>query len=1028
MAFALCRFFSRQNVRNAFFTALYSLISFHLICAERLPLRIYTTENGLAQNIVNRVVRDSHGYLWFCTEDGLSRFDGQNFVNYDMASGLPHPQVNHILEARDGSFWLATNGGGIVRFDISQKSKGEPRFVVVPIIASAEKALAANEVNYLYQDRSGTIWAGAFTGLLRLEKDGERDVFRRVALSPNDESASIRGFTEDENNNLWMWSRNGAYRRQPDGRIFHYAIDRSQNYDPLRGIFADQNGKIWIAHEQAGLFVLELSRLMQLECSEPADDCSIENLKSAIIVRYGKGKGLLEDSIFSLFQSSEKHLWIGTATGLTEFDGRDFHNYTALQGLPETPFNWLNEDLNGNIWATTNQGAVKLVRGGFVTFQQAEGLGIRGVRALWEDKNGELQVLTPTGTFHQFAGQNFALVKLRLPDNTTFEFPQNVILDSHNEIWTATKKGLFKFSPATENPSDLSTVPPEKIKGLPGDYIMNLYEDSQQNIWISLANAVPKLTCWERATNTLHFFTENEGVPADFTASAFAEDSSHTLWLGGFAGGVLRYRNGHFDSPITSSIVPFGQIQAMFFDRNNQLWIGTRGNGIVKVTEADSEQPIFSQLTTKDGISSNVVTSMIEDNWGRIYFGTGRGLDWLEPDSKQFGHYLTVDGLNDNKIEIAYRQRSGALWFGTANSLARFEPQPPSPSMFSPPVLITRLKIGENELPLAELGQSEIGGIEVGATDNQVVIDFASIDFAAGQTLRFQHKLVGAETEWSAPTLTRSVNFANLAPGNYEFLVQTVSLNGATGSAPAQVSFRILPPVYLRPWFLTLIFIVFAATTYSLYRYRLNKLLEIERTRTRIATDLHDDIGSDLSKISLLSEIVKMQLANDSMENNRLLTTIAEVSRRSVDSMRDIVWAINPKRDSLLEITRKMRELAEEIFVEKGVQVRFEAPVDGLQNKISLDVRREIYLIFKEAINNAARHSDCGRIEISLRLERRRIFLDVTDDGCGFENDREFTGNGLSNMKSRAEKVKGKFEVASIVGRGTTIKVCLPQN
>ncbi len=223
-----------------------------------------------------------------------------------------------------------------------------------------------------------------------------------------------------------------------------------------------------------------------------------------------------------------------------------------------------------------------------------------------------------------------------------------------------------------------------------------------------------------------------------------------------------------------------------------------------------------------------------------------------------------------------------------------------------------------------------------------------------------------------------------------------------------------------------------SALIYAFYRYRLNKLLEIERTRTRIATDLHDDIGANLSKISLLSDIVNMKMPaadgddNGSAESRRMLTTIAEVSRSSVDAMRDIVWAINPHRDSVLEMTRRMRQYAEEIFVNKGVRVEFNAPDEdgGESIKLSMDVRRELFLIFKEAVNNAARHSECSRVEIDFHVEGGGgIFLQIADDGRGFDFPREFDGNGLSNMKSRAEKISGRFEIESELGNGTTIKV-----
>lgn len=990
--------------------------------AERLPFKIYTTENGLPQNITNRVMSDSHGFLWFSTEDGLSRFDGQVFVNYDTTDGLPHPQINHILEARDGSFWVATYGGGVVRLDVAPKPIIEKQnissFTPIPIIEVPEKQIEANRAIYLFQDRAETMWLGTFNGLFRLENDGERLIFRRVKLLSNDAPFIIRGLTEDRNNNLWIWTRNGVLRRQPDGKTTHFPIRAGDNYDPIRQILCDQNNKIWIAHEQAGLIVLDADKAARFVNSTAAEIFPLAQVKTIISDWYGKANKLTDDRIFSLFQSSDGHLWIGTESGITEFDGKQFQNHTAAQGLPETPYNWLAEDINGNIWATTNQGAVKLTRHGFVTFQQAEGIGVRGVRSIWENADGKLQILTPDGEFHQLAGQSFVSVQPILPSGTTFEFPQNVIQDSQGKIWTATKNGLFRFSPPS-NFAALAQISPQKIKGLPSDFIMNLYEDSRQDLWISLANGGQKLVRWERKTNTLHFFDETDGVPSDFVAAAFVEDAAGTLWSGNFGGGLLRYRNGRFDYFPTADDIEFGQAQTLLSDDKGFLWMGTKGGGVWKISELAAEKPIFSQLTTKNGLASDNVTSLTEDMWGRIYVGTGRGIDWLDPKSENIGHYSTVDGLNDNKIEISFRDRQGALWFGTANSLAKFVPLPPQSSL-PPPIFITNLQIGGKNVSLSEIGQTEVGEFELDAGAGQVMIEFSGINFNAGQTLQFQHKLVGTEENWGVPTRQRTVNFANLASGNYQFLVRAITSDGEISQKPAVVNFKILPPLYLRWWFLMTAVLFVGIIIYAFYRSRLARLLELERVRTRIATDLHDDIGANLTRIALLSEVANQQTGNGNRKN--LLPSIADIARESVDSMNDIVWAISPNHDRLLDLTRRMRQHAEEIFTYREIDLEFNAPPSDTHLKLSVGVRRDLLLIFKEAVNNAARHSGCSKVKIDFRLENSMLSLHVADNGRGFDDSQESDGQGLRSMSRRAEFLGGKFKVDSRQKNGTSIE------
>ncbi|MGI8555913.1 MAG: ATP-binding protein [Pyrinomonadaceae bacterium] len=287
--------------------------------------------------------------------------------------------------------------------------------------------------------------------------------------------------------------------------------------------------------------------------------------------------------------------------------------------------------------------------------------------------------------------------------------------------------------------------------------------------------------------------------------------------------------------------------------------------------------------------------------------------------------------------------------------------------------------------------------------------------------MRFQHKLAG-EDEWSASSPLRSVNFANLAPGNYQFLARAITSDGVTSQKAASVSFKILSPIYLRWWFLLLTSIIIGGLIYFFYRSRFLRLLEMERIRTRIATDLHDDIGANLTRISLLSEVANQQATNNGGEN--ILTSIADIARESVASMNDIVWAIAPEHDSLLDLTRRMRQHAEEVFTYREIDLDFNAPASD--SKLSVNVRRDILLIFKEAVSNAAKYSDCRRVKIDFRIEHSILSLKISDDGKGFDYSKNSSGNGLLNMKTRAEKIGGKFEIQSVVEKGTSITVTIP--
>jgi signal transduction histidine kinase len=284
------------------------------------------------------------------------------------------------------------------------------------------------------------------------------------------------------------------------------------------------------------------------------------------------------------------------------------------------------------------------------------------------------------------------------------------------------------------------------------------------------------------------------------------------------------------------------------------------------------------------------------------------------------------------------------------------------------------------------------------------------------------------DQDWSEPTFKREVNYASLAPRRYRFLVLAVNAQGVPNEIPASLSFTILPPIWQRWWFMMLAATLFGLVVYYLYRYRVMRLLEVERVRTRIAADLHDDIGSNLTRIAILSEVANSRLNGGDAELEKPLAAIARISRESVSSMSDILWAINPRRDSLHELIQRMRRFAGEIFAGGKIECDFRAPADEHNIRLGADVRRDLFLIFKEAINNTARHSSCAHVVIDFRLEGPYFVLKVSDDGNGFDVTAATEGHGLISMQRRAGNLHGEFSVKSQPAQGTEITLTVPRS
>jgi two-component sensor histidine kinase len=327
--------------------------------------------------------------------------------------------------------------------------------------------------------------------------------------------------------------------------------------------------------------------------------------------------------------------------------------------------------------------------------------------------------------------------------------------------------------------------------------------------------------------------------------------------------------------------------------------------------------------------------------------------------------------------------------------------------------------------PLSRLGESEVPPLELNPNQNQLNIDFVGLNFGSGEALRYEYRLEGADENWSLPSEQRSVNYANLAPGRYRFLVRAVNLEGGLSVTPATFAFRVLPPVWQRWWFLALFALALGVLVYSLYRYRVARILEVANIRTRIATDLHDDIGASLSLIAMLSEVAQRQWQQGSAKISESLSSIAEASRESVGAMSDIVWAVNPRKDRLSELIKRMRRFASDVLSARNIQLQFEADC-GSDVELEADARREILSIFKEGVNNIARHAACYVATVDILFAKQWITLTLNDDGQGFDVANPTEGNGLDNMRQRARKLGGELEVSSQPGHGVRLTLRIP--
>ena len=468
---------------------------------------------------------------------------------------------------------------------------------------------------------------------------------------------------------------------------------------------------------------------------------------------------------------------------------------------------------------------------------------------------------------------------------------------------------------------------------------MVAFEDSRGDIWIG-TKAPTTIAVLRRASNQIQVVSQGSGLPALTIPSAFGEDRAGNIWIGFRDGGLIRYRDGHLEHFSESRGFPRGEVLALFFDHLGRLWIADGVGALVRVDDPAAEMPSFTRYTTADGLASDIVRCVTEDLWGRMYIGTVRGIDRLDPARGHMRHFSTADGLAADQLLQAFRDRRGVLWFGSSGGLSRLHPEPEQESD-APAAFISGVRAGgRRPYPISEMGERSVTGLTLQHDDAQVAIEFFGVDAADGDQLRFEYRLDGADQSWNPPTAQRTVNYAHLSPGAYRFQVRALTPSGATSAEPASVSFLILPPIWLRWWFIGSACALLAGLGTLLYRYRVAQLVAIERVRTRIATDLHDDIGASLSQIAILSELVRGE-TDTQPESANTLDRIASISRDLVESMGDIVWSINPARDRVGDLLQRMTTTVRQILAGRA-GVYMVSPDDTIFDALRLMAEKNI--------------------------------------------------------------------------------------
>jgi len=960
------------------------------LCAQDLPTVRYTSEDGLLNDSLHTLLQEPGGVLWVGGSAALNRFDGQRFTPYGSKDGLDiGTGVNYLALDKRGDLWIATNGGGIYRFD--RRTTDRTQFITNLKVGDSR---ASNRVNVIHLQDDGKMWAGTDVGLFVLESPGR---FRRVPLvppgSPEPDAHLIMGFAR-VGSWLWIGTPTGAYRCNLERDACAAA-----SAGRVRSLLVDRQGHVWIARER-GIERWALDGTGALT-GKP------ERFLETIQIRRVAGAS---DGVLVLTEDRRVLSIVGGTV-------RILFTVADTQRL-----NDIVEDQAQNLWVATTSGLVGIRRQGVTLFSAHVRLRPPHLMSLRIDGQRQPFAIAEGEWVQRIEGDRVSAVRLLLPDGVRRSaWPSNAVqIDSQGDIWFGTTNGLYRFARPVFSAQPAGVTPSAHYSlrdGLASAHVAELFEDSRGDLWIAhVPGDGGTLSIWRRTSGRFEGMGEAQGLPRSSQLGSFAEDAQGAVWARLREGGLARLRDGRATIFGAEQGLP-SFIATLMADRRGRLWVGG-ADTIGRIDDPSAE--VIQASTVAHGLGS-MVLALAEHPSGTVLVGTQEGLFLFDAERGQLSRYSAFEGLPRGAIDMLALEPSGDVLVSAGRTIARLVLSSRAQT-HALSCVISTLRLGNRMVPLPERGMQLMDDVELSPDQNQIDIELAGVSSRLGEPMTYEYRLRGVSDAWTrAPD--RRVNFAGLAPGHYTLEARTASDDGVARSAPVALAFTVLPPWYQRGWFVSFVALACLLGAYAAHRARLARAVQTERLRSRIATDLHDDIGSSLSQIAILAEVARRRAGASQPAVAEPLASIATTSRDLVDAMSDIVWAVNPRTDSLSDLTRRMHRFAEETLGGADIGLRFSAPPEDVDLKIGADLRRELYLILKESVNNIARHAGASEASIELSLHRHELRLEISDNGRGFDPAARVDGNGIASMKKRAAAFGGRLSLESRAGHGTQVRL-----
>lgn len=943
--------------------------------------RTWQVDEGLPDDNVQAIVQTRDRYLWVGTSKGLARFDGVSFTTFTPQNTpeLRSAGVTSLCEDIEGNLWIGTDGGGLTQFQ-------EGRFTHFDLPGDER----TDTVRTIFSTQHGSLLAGTMDGIF-LYRNG---TWVPYCKQDNSRLEVVRAICE-YNGQLWIGTGVGLRIFKDGVCVTNQALPAPLRKVAVRALEADSKGNLW-AGMAGGLWVFHNDQWRQF--SQPLADINISTV--------------LEDH--------QGEVWIGTFGGLNRFSNSRILTEKDSTGNFYDNVHAIEQDQEGNIWVGGSDGLHQLRPCRLNTITRQQGLPHNHVVSIIEDQNDGLWAGTWGGGIAHLNNQGSVdfIPTLAPTDRPSANFALGLCLTHDGALYYGTDYdgGVFRYKDG-----QTTHYWKHNNSGLEDEVFRTVYEDSETNLWFGSGDG---LVLWN---------TRQKYLPGCIIRCLLEDHSKH-LWVG-TTNGLYRRDKSKFTSYTTKDGLCDNNISAIYQDADDGIWIGTSA-GLSRFADGH-----FSTFTTARGLWNDEIFAIVEDNHGWLWMSCPKGIFRVnkhnllraETDPKELLTsivYGTADGmLTANCSGVAQpsacKSRDGRLWFATSKGLVVISTETELKYNDRPPAVFVEEVVSGNQVyPLSHHANVKTFSptapqVRIPAGNGEMELRYTALSFNAPERNRFKYKLEGVDADWKDAGTRRFAYYSNLRPGTYRFRVKACNNDGVWNGMGDLAVITMLPHFWQTWWFTPVLLAAIAAIVWGVYRNRQNHLHALERLRLRMASDLHDEVGSNLGSISLISRLMQQQHQSLGEEEKRDLALIHRLSAETANAVKDIVWFTNPEYDTVADLLSRMEDESRTLLV--GMDCQFHSQVDDLDQKLPLDFRQNLFLFFKESLANIIKHSHATRVEISISGEKDSWQLKISDNGVGFNPTLPHRGNGLKNLRRRAAAMGGTLEIESVEGKGTQL-------